>query len=321
MHQARTRRRVADARFGDPGSVYVFVRDANGWQRQAKLTAAPSGNSSGLGFSVALSGNTAIAGAFTPGLFSVPIPGRAFVFVRNGTSWSQDRELTPSGNRGFNDEFGYSVAISGDIALVGWPDDSGNFPIVRGTVRVFSRDGSTWMEQPMLSASSQADHDGFGSAVALSGDGNTVVVGAPRAQNSIGISYIFSRNQTGWIEYQLSPSDTEPQQAFGSSVGLDGETVMVGAPGVNGQSLINGSAYVYVRNGNVWNQQAKLAAADGATSDKFGCSVALSHDVALVGASGENISSFADVGSADFFQTGFGSLDAADQNHRWRRRF
>jgi hypothetical protein len=281
--------------FGAPGSAYVFVHHANIWQRQAKLTAAGYG----LGISVALSGDTAVVGAFPPDRTVFPVVGRAFVFVRNGTSWSPETELI-SGSGGSFRDFGSSVAVSGNVALVGWPNSVTNFP-ASGTVRVFSRNGSTWTEQPLLTASDGTDNDGFGSAIALSTDGNTAVVGAPSAAALSGKAYVFSRNQTGWAEYQLPVSGAAPQQAFGSSVAIDGATIIVGAPGGTPIS-INGSAYVYLRSDAVWNQQAKLTAADGAAGDKFGSSVALRGNITLVGAEGDDVSSLVDAGSAYFFQ-------------------
>ena len=184
-----------------------------------------------------------------------------------------------------DDRFGGSVAISGDTVVVGAPrDDDAGFD--SGSVYVFVRSGTTWTEEAKLTASDAAAEDEFGVSVALSGD--TALVGASGdddAGSGSGSAYVFVRNGTSWSQQvKLTASDAAAEDGFGASVALSGDTALVGASGDDGTGVSSGSAYVFVRNGTSWIQQAKLTASDAAAIDYFGYSVALSGETALVGA-------------------------------------
>ena len=157
----------------DTGSAYVFVRSGDTWTQQAKLTASDAAAGDFFGYSVSVSGDTAIIGALRDddaGSGS----GSAYVFVRSGTTWTQQQKLTASDAAG-EDQFGISVSIDGDTALVGAYDDD-DAGAMSGSAYVFVRSGDTWTQQQKLTASDAAAGDFFSYSVSVSGD--TALVGA-----------------------------------------------------------------------------------------------------------------------------------------------
>ena len=260
------------------GSVFVFTRNGTVWTQQAKLIAGAGASGAGFGNSVALSGDTALVGGAS---------NAVYVFLRSGTVWNQQARLTAADGAS-GDLFGHKVALSGDTVVVGATFDDTPAGVNAGSAYVFIRSGTVWTQQAKLTAADGASDDRFGSAVALSAD--TVVVGAngdatPAGRN-VGSAYAFTRRGALWTQQaKLTASDGEPDDLFGSRVALSGDTVLVGAyVDDTPAGADSGSAYVFIRSGTVWSQQAKLIAGDGAPGDWFGISVALSGDTALVGA-------------------------------------
>ena len=279
----------------DSGSAYVFVRDGTSWSEQAKLMAGDAAAGDQFGRYVALSGDTVVVGASQADLLGAENAGAAYVFVYDGTSWSEQAKLTASDTAAYK-FFGGRAALTGDTLVVGASgDDHGGFQ--SGSAYVFVRNGTSWSEQAKLTASDAGAIDYFGVSVALSGD--TAVVGASGHDDDgsrTGSAYVFVRNGTSWSEQaKLTPSDAPANASFGRGVALLGDTAVVGAEGA-------GSAYVFVRNGTSWSEQAKLTASDaGATGDGFGRSVALTDETAVVGAYGNDHVGAANAGSAYFF--------------------
>ena len=284
------------------GAAYVFVRSGTTWTQQAYLKASDTGALNYFGCSVAVSGDTVVVGA--------DHADAAYVFVRSGTAWSQQAYLR-AWNTGERPWFGRSVAISGDTIVVGAHGEDGN-ATDSGAAYVFVRDSTTWTQQAYLKASYTG---GFGWSVAVSGD--TVVVGAyeedgnatgvngNQADNSAsnaGAAYVFVRSGTTWSQQAyLKASNTGAGDSFGMSVAVSGETVVVGASsedsiatGVDGDQADNsaasgsGAAYVFVRSGTTWSQQAYLKASNTGADNSFGFSVAVSGDTVVVGAYGES---------------------------------
>jgi hypothetical protein len=166
-----------------PGRAYVFVRTGGAWSQEGALSA---GSGVGVGTSVALSGDTAIVGA--PGTASAE--GTAFVFVRSGTSWTQEAALVAS-DAHTPQNYGSSVAVSGDTAIVGAdPRSSG-----QGAAYVVARAGTSWSQQQKLAASDGTIGDRFGNVVAT--DGATVIVGARQSIAQNGAAYVFTTSGTG----------------------------------------------------------------------------------------------------------------------------
>jgi FG-GAP repeat len=263
------------------------VRSDGVWSRQQKLLAADARANDFFGTSVAISGETVVAGAPYEDGRGDPGQGLAYVFLRSGGVWGQQQKLDPVGATPFG-AFGTSVAISGETVVVGAPFDHAAGGFNQGSAYVFLRSGGIWSQQQKLEASDAAWFDNFGASVAISGE--TVVVGAPRDDIAAGFTqgsaYVFVRSDGVWSQQQkLEAADAAEDDEFGDSVAISGETVVAGAPyGDGAAGFTQGSAYVFVRSDGVWSQQQKLEAADAADGDRFGDSVAISGETVVAGA-------------------------------------
>lgn len=297
------------------GAVYVFLRSGGIWTQQAYLKASNPDDLDTFGTSVAISGNTIVVGAQGEDSNATGINGNqsdnstgqngaAYVFVRNGTTWSQQAYLKSS-TTGFN-AFGSSVAIDGDTLAVGANDEdsastginqseAGTGAPASGAVYVFTRSGTTWTQQAYIKASNTDGSDRFGDSVSLSG--NTLAVGASgedsaatgiggnqslNTASASGAVYVFTRSGSSWTQQAyVKASDTASGAAFGQTVSLDGNTLAVGAPVAN-------TTYVFTRSAGVWTQEALLQGANTENGDLFGIRVALHGDTLAVGASAED---------------------------------
>jgi hypothetical protein len=239
-------------------------------QQGAKLVGAMGTAFAKQGYAVAVSGdgNTAVVGAPYDSNGSTSA-GAIFIFVRSAGVW-QEQAHTWIGWT--NTYFGSSVAISydGNTVAVGTPGYG-----TAGTVLVFLRTGTTWASQGTWMVGSGATGAAAqGTSVALSGDGNTLLVGGP-GDNSAGAVWVWTRSGTTWT--QQGNKLTGSAGAFGTSVALsaDGNTALVGVPYSTG----GGAVSVWTRSGTTWTQQASALTGSGGSSDaKQGWSVALSAD-------------------------------------------
>lgn len=286
------------------GSAYVFVRSGSTWTQQAQLVAADGASTDFFGSEVAVSGDTALVSAFRDDVGANSDQGSAYVFVRSGSTWTQQAKLLAQDGAA-DSWFGYSLALSGDTAVVGASDDDVGGRINQGSAYVFVRSGTSWSQQAKLTAADGAEGDSLGRAVALSGD--TVLVGASGDDvgglANRGSAYVFTRAGASWTQQaKLLAADGAANDFFGDAVALSRETALVGAWRDDvGANPDQGSAYVFVRSGVTWSQQARLLAAEAAAGDGFGFSVALSGDVAAVGAMFDDLGSSAEQGSAHVF--------------------
>jgi len=351
----------------EAGAVYVYTRSGTRWTQQAYLKASNPQMSAGFGHFVALSddGNTLAVSAYwdssgAKGINgnqqdeSIPQAGAVYVFTRQGAGWSQQAYVKASNTGeagtadafGEGDQFGFSLALSGDgatLAVGALTEDGGtrgingnqsdNSAASAGAVYVFTRSGASWSQQAYVKSSNIDAGDLFGYAVALSRDGNILAVGAfdedgstrqingpddNRAGGS-GAAYVFTRSGVTWAQQAyIKPSNIETQDAFGVDVALsdDGGTLLVGsldedcaATGVNPpgcdsdwrDDLSMGAAYVFVRSGSSWSQQAFLKSSNIGPNDTFGERLSLSGDgnVAVISASVEDGSAKGINGKAD----------------------
>ncbi len=311
-----------DGAGSNAGAAYLFERDQGGpdnWGEVKKLTASDAEDSDLFGYSVAVSGDTAVVGAWREGGAGSD-RGAAYVFERDqggADNWGQVTKLTASDAQD-DDYFGYSVACSGDTAVVGaaWEDGAGS---QRGAAYVFERDqggADNWGEVKKLTASDAEDGDFFGWSVAISGD--TAVTGASEEDGAgtwRGAAYVFQRDQGGagnWGEVKkLTASDAEDNDFFGFRVAISADTAVVGAYAEDGAGYNRGAAYVFERDqggaGN-WGQVKKLTASDAEDTDYFGYSVVASGDTAVVGAYEED-GAGTDRGAAYVFQRDQGGPD------------
>ena len=323
----------------DAGAIYVFDRGDAGWVQQAYVKASNTESSDQFGYSVTISGDgdTLAVGANLEASSSTGIngdqsdnsmlgAGAVYVFVRDDGSWNQQAYVKAS-NTEAGDVFGYQVALSYDgntLAVAAQGEDSAapgiNLDEVNndaggaGAAYIFSRNGDEWAQQAYLKAANAEGNDLFGSSVAISDDGDTVVVAAldedggqpgvngDPADNSgrgSGAAYVFARAGSSWSQQAyIKGSNTERGDAFGAAVSLsaDGNTLAVGAPDENNTSTganaeighrvgyqprtdySNGSAYVFSRQNGTWAQQAYIKPSHIGQFDQFGTRVALSGD-------------------------------------------
>lgn len=260
----------------DAGAVYVFTRDpvTGTWSEQAKLTASDARIGDSFGYSVAINGDTAIIGAHgddypifeTPwyddeDFFSTSYTnsGSAYVFTRDPATgtWSQQAKLIAS-DLGLYDHFGFSVSVNGDTAIIGTPGKSNNAG-GHSSLSSFFTYSPIAMAPPL-----------------------------PRSGHYYGVAYIFTRNPTTgtWSEQaKLTASDAARNNEFGNAVSINGNTVLIGAPGNNNGGLGLGAAYVFTRDpvNGTWSEQ-KLMVSDTAHSKGLGNSVSIDGDTALIGA-------------------------------------
>ena len=277
----------------DSGSAYVFTKPASGWAdmtKTAKLTAFGVAAGDEFGISVAVDGYTIVVGAHQ----NDSNKGAAYIFTRFRGVWGN---APVSGNHrvetaklvaadgAANDEFGISVALDGDTAVIGArQDDTRN-----GSAYVFTKVSGVWSQKAKLIASDGAADDEFGISVAV--DGDTIVVGARQDDdngNQSRSAYVFIRVSGVWSQNaKLTASDGAANDEFGISVAVDGDTIMVGAHQNDADTNNNdeGAAYVFTRDSaGGWSQKAKLTASDAAAQDRYGYSVGVSGDTIVVGA-------------------------------------
>jgi hypothetical protein len=299
-----------DTGAGNAGAAYIFTRSGTSWSEQAKIQASDKQGVDYFGWSVAISGDgtTAIVGAYGEDDTGATDAGAAYIFTRSGTSWSEQAKIQASDKQG-GDYFGWSVAISedGTTAIVGayGEDDTGGTNA--GAAYIFTRSGTSWLEQAKIQASDKQGGDQFGFSVAISSDGTTAIVGAnfeDTGGTNAGAAYIFTRSGTSWSEQaKIQASDKENYDYFGGSVSLsaDGNTAIVGA---YGEDALKGAAYTFTRSGTSWSQQAKIQASDRQQGDWFGWSIAISGDgtTAIVGARYEDTVGAMDAGAAYIFE-------------------
>ena len=274
--------------------IGVLLVATSGLQ-QTYLKASNPDDDDNFGTSIAVSGDTLVVGAPLEDSSATgvngdqdddgaPESGAVYVFVRDGTTWSQQAYVKAS-NTGAGDRFGASVSICGDTLVIGAfgedsnatgvnGDENDNSASYSGAVYVFERTGSSWSQVAYLKASTTLPGAEFGSAVAVSED--TIVVGAPE-QTKV---YVFVRSGTTWSQQALLNLFFLGPDA-GEAVAVSGERLVIGSPRAS-------DAIVYVRSGSTWTREADLSSTFVEFLDSFGMSLAMSDHTVLVGAPGED---------------------------------
>jgi hypothetical protein len=272
------------------GAAWVFTRSGTTWEQQGpKLVGGGESGKAHFGYAVALSsdGSTALIG----GGGDNGELGAAWVFTRSGSTWEQQgAKLTGAGETG-NGHFGFRAALSadGNTALIGGPADNTNV----GAAWVFTRSGSTWEQQgAKLTGGEETGNGEFGEGVALSGDGNTALIGGGSDNAQVGAAWAFTRTESTWAQQGLKLTGTGEvgEGHFGFRVALseDGTTALIGGGGDNGEV---GAAWVFTRSESTWGQQGgKLTGGGESGKAHFGYSVAVSADgnAALIGGLADN---------------------------------
>jgi archaellum component FlaG (FlaF/FlaG flagellin family) len=283
---------------GDPE---VWMRSGGVWTKQStKLVGSGAVGDAGTGTSVALSadGNTAIVG----GSFDNDGTGAAWIWTRNDGVWTQQSGKLVASDAVGNGRQGASVSLSadGNTAIVGGPGDTTSI----GAAWVWTRSGGVWTQQSTkLVGSGGVGNSLQGTSVALSADGNTALVGGPGGGtygNELGAAWVWTRSGGVWTRQstKLVGSGAEGNSLQGTSVALDGNVAIVGAPYRLGpgpdpdltSGLVTGAAWIWTRSGAVWAQQStRLVGSDGVDASQ-GSSVALSGDgkTAIIGGPSDN---------------------------------
>ncbi|ELZ29172.1 PKD domain-containing protein [Halosimplex carlsbadense 2-9-1] len=267
---------------GEPGgSMYVFERSDGGWRQAARVSPDDGAHVGEFGASIAVDGDLVLVGAPSTDA-NGDNSGAAYVFERSKGSWTSQAVLRPTdGDSG--DYFGNAVALLDDTALVGAHWDEDPRAEQSGSAYVFERTGEEWSQRAKLSLPMAGPNDHFGNDVALGEE--TALIGAPIHDDSTGLARVFEVVDGSWIATaELEANDGSGQDKFGSAVALDGETALVGASSVDENGKASGAAYVFERSGVDWDRRATLLADDGTVGDRFGWSVALAGDTAVVGA-------------------------------------
>jgi hypothetical protein len=272
-----------DAEGSNAGAAYVFTRSGTTWSQQQKLTASDAAAGDRFGVSVAIDGDTLIVGAYQDDL-SANDAGSAYIFTRSGTTWSQQQKI-PNPSPVYDDQFAYSVDISGDTVIAGVPMEETGGATSHGSAYIFTRSGTTWSQQQKIEGSNAGTGDNFGHAVAI--DGDTVIAGAyleDTSDTNAGSAYIFTRSGTTWSQQQMiQASDADFGDSFGFSVDVKSDTAVVGASKESTGYSSAGAAYVFTRSGTTWSQQKKVQASDKAANEYFGMAIGLSDDTFIAG--------------------------------------
>ncbi len=268
---------------GSKEKVYVYYFDGTNWTEQQILTASDGVSDDRFGYSVAIMGDNIVVGAYCDG-DNGAASGSIYVFHFDGTNWIELQKLTASDGTA-SDLFGSSVSICGNYIVAGAHGDDIN-GVTSGSAYIFHNNGTTWVEQQKLMPRDGYAHDYFGRSVSMSGDFTAI---AAFGDNTLtGSAYMFYNTGTSWIEQQrVFASDGDAIDEFGWSVSLNGNNLLVGADGDDGDndSLSgSGSAYIFTFNGIEWIEQQKLTASDCDSYEAFGTSVSISGNYAVVGA-------------------------------------
>ena len=294
-----------------PLSCVLFVAFAAAANAQSQLTgvfreklfASDAQNHDQLGSSVAMVGNTVFVGAPEEDFAGID-SGAVYVYTRSGSTWTQVQKLAASDGVSYT-EFGTSVAVQGDLLVVGAKGGDG---VVLGTgaAYAFRLVAGVWTEESKFFANDGANGDWFGRSIALSND--TAVVGtfytdAPLTDS--GAVYVFVRNGTTWAqEARIVPADSTVNAYAGISVAVEGDTLVFGAfgPPMQGQAAYAGTAYVYTRTNGTWSLAQKLGPPVADEGDRFGWSLCLQGPQLMIGAVNEGLGlSYLQYGAAYVF--------------------
>ena len=262
------------------GRVYIFKRDASSWTEQAILNATDGVAGDKFGSTVSINADATIVVIGAPAKLGGT--GSCYVFNRSGSTWAQQAILAAA-DAGSNSLFGTSVSVSdnGKTVLVGAPKKNSS----AGVAYVFTYNGSRWSQESKLEAADLRSGQQYGSSCAVSGDGNSCIIGAygvAGLDHMTGCAYTYFRVGSVWSQQsKLVPADSMVEDYFGWSVAMNqnGDTVVVGATKVLSDK---GAAYIYERASGAWDMKAKVNGSDVDAGDLFGFSVVVSNNGKLV---------------------------------------
>ncbi len=274
------------------GNVALVLKQTNGqWEIVDELVGDGDANSNDPQAFLTghMYGNRAILGDTD---FSQPTAvnaGTAYFYRRDGETWVREGRVIASDFDG-NDNFGQSVAIHDEVAIIGAPgsDDNGS---KSGAAYIFRRNGEVWTEEAKLLPADGTESSEFGFSVAINGAYAAVGVLIDSEAGALaGAAYVFHDNGDSWVQIaKLFPSDPVQIGTFGISLDMDGDRLLVGAQGATGASTSTGAAYLFERDNDLWVQTTKLFAEEPNPGAFFGNAVSIQGDCAVVGAFNENL--------------------------------
>ncbi len=324
-----------DTDYGE-GVAFIYYFDGSSWVLQDKLFSDDRLVGDHFGYSVAMTDDRAVIGAPYKDLIVSPSDtilqaGTAYVFSRSGTNWTQTGQVAAS-DAGYDDRMGIRVAIDGSYIVASTPyedhdADSLNYEVSAGAAYVYYHGATGWQEQAKLVASDRDMSDYFGYSIDI--EGSHIVVGAYMEDHDAdgankvekaGSAYIFTHGTGGWSETQkIVASERWASDFFGCAVSIDDNLLIVGARGEDHDTLAAnyipgaGAAYIFRNNGGVWLEQEKITESYRREDDAFGTDVAISGDVAIIGAPGNDLDSDElnlknGAGAAFIFSSGIGGI-------------
>ncbi|MFM7259265.1 MAG: FG-GAP repeat protein, partial [bacterium] len=286
------------------GSVRIFSRSGTVWTAAVTLTPGDGAASDNFGSALAYEYNTLVVGVSQDDVGANSSQGSVRVYTRNGGTWSSVTLLAPDGAAG--DLFGYSVSISGDSIAIGVFSDTVGANGDQGSVRVFVRSGSSWVQQQSVVAADGAAEDGLGISVSILGD--TLAVGASGddvgANADQGSVRVFTRSGSTWsAQATVVPAANSAFGYFGVSVALGDDLLVAGSvSSTSGTPASNtGSAWVFARNQTTWTERVRLLASDGEASDFFGDALAIDGTTIAVGTPLDDVNGVGNQGSVRIF--------------------
>ena len=294
----------------DAGAAYVYRRQGTAWVFETYLKSPHPTANGYFGYSVAISGDTIVVGAYFDDQYAgnslqIATAGQAHVYRRSGTAWSLEQSLGVDETTGAYDGLGFSVAIDGDRIVAG--AYAGHRTVGgAGAARIFARSGTTWTLEAQIEPGVPMVHDYFGASVAIEGD--TVVVGASALETSNtdlpGAAYVFTRAGGVWQQQaQLLASNGEADDQFGRGVAIAGDRIAVSAwtedevgagiaapPGSNANGAQDaGAVYLFKRAGGQWAENKYIKGPDGEAFDEFGAGIAMAPSgVLVIGSPGDD---------------------------------
>jgi hypothetical protein len=273
------------------GSAYIFEKPLGGWvnmTQTSKIISSDGVAQDVFGCSVCNSGNNVMVGAISNDAIYLT-SGAVYTYTKPLTGWinmTENYKILPTLYYGaINYNFGKSVAIDGNYAVVGAPGYYNN----RGAAFVLYKNGGTWTTLAKLTVSNGYSNNYFGYSVGISG--NTIIVGAYGVNNNYGAVYVFTKPVSGWVNMtetaKLTASDAYLDFKFGKTISISGDNVVAGNEIDDDYGVSSGSAYIFTKPVSGWvnmTQTAKIFPSDITSSIRFGNSVSISGDDVVVGA-------------------------------------
>lgn len=313
-YYARVRYKASNGNYSAYSPTVSFVTGSTLFSgiEEAKLAASDFSATAQFGYSVAIdsTGTRVVVGANQTEPTGVSNSGGCYIFIRNGSTWTQEAVLVPSGVL-TSSFYGNAVAIDSTGTRVVLT--SSNIAATnKGSVCIFLRTGTTWAQEAIFTASDTAAGDYFGSAVSMTSDGSRIIVGAHSASNgsiSCGAAYIFSRTGTTWTqEKKMQPSDANGNDKYGYAVSIsgDGSRAIIGAYSKTVNVAAQGEIYIWVRSGTSWSQELALAGPVSTVQMRFGYSVSMDNTGTRVaiGAYSNNVSAVSTGTTYIYLRTG-----------------